>query len=112
MRVPAFGDVITTKIKDVPSDAFAPRGRGAHFLGCLDNVAHGVLVGTRNGEGWGLDFTNSFIMLGLVKDGGYDDKGYIDQDANVETDLGGAQDEFRRLAPTPPMGAGTQPRLA
>ena len=65
--VPAFGDIVTTKIKDTPSDGFAPRGRDAKFLGCVDNVTSGVLVGNFDGHDWDLEIVSSYVLHGTVE---------------------------------------------
>ena len=69
LRVPAFGDLITAKRKEVPSDAFAPRGYEVHFLGALDNVTNGVLAGSFNGVGWKLWSSLNVVIHGYVRSG-------------------------------------------
>ena len=65
--VPAFGDTVTSKIKNTPSDGFAPRGRDAQVLGCVDNVTSGVLVGNYDGYDWDLEVVSSYVLHGTVE---------------------------------------------
>ena len=65
--VPAFGEVITAKIKNTPHDSFEPRGKDVRFLGCLDKVTAGVLTGTFNGEGWDLEVFSTYVLHGVVE---------------------------------------------
>ena len=64
--VPAFGDPITVKIKLTPSDGFAPRGKEAVFLGCLENVTHGILVGNYVDGEWVLETSSSYTLHGSI----------------------------------------------
>ena len=52
MLAPAFGEEVTFETKDVPADAFAPRGNEVRFLGCSDTIRHGIYVGTNDLYGW------------------------------------------------------------
>ena len=62
MRVPAFGDPITAKIKEVPADAFAPRGKEVFFLGAMGNVTNGVLTGSFDGVHWRIECSSNFVL--------------------------------------------------
>ena len=64
--VPAFGETVTMRIKNHPSDSFAPRGRDATFLGCVSHVRSGVLVGQWGGEGWNLEINSTYVAHGEV----------------------------------------------
>ena len=65
--VPAFGETITAKIKNVPHDSVEARGKDVKFLGCLDKVTAGVLTGTYNGEGWDLEVFSTYVLHGVVE---------------------------------------------
>ena len=43
--VPAFADTVTMKIKNTPTDSFAPRGKEVVFLGVVPDITNGSLVG-------------------------------------------------------------------
>ena len=104
VRAPAFGDVVTARIKDMPADAFAPRGREAHFLGCVDHVTHGVLIGTFNGDTSDLEVVADFTIHGIV------DEDYEHQEEQNQADLDKApnddeelkDDAFESAGPTTP----------
>ena len=98
--MPAFGDLITTKVKKTPHGSFAPRGVDRVFLGCLDNVTAGVLTGDWDGFGWHFDVSSACILHATIEV-----NGSTDQEEQHACDLGAGG-----LAPSPPMGAGTQSR--
>ena len=61
--VPAFGETVTVKIKKVPSDSFAPRGKEMVFLGGMDHeVTNGVIVGNYTDGEWHFDASSSFTI--------------------------------------------------
>ena len=69
VAVPAFGVPVTVKIKKVPTNSFAPRGKDMLFLGTIDNeITHGIFVGGWNGDGWNLDASGSFVVHQKIGD--------------------------------------------
>ena len=93
-RVPAFGDVATAKTKDTPQDAFAPRGKEVHFLGCVDNATHGALIGTHSGDGWDLGVSSSVTIHGVIEEE-YD---HQEEQCEAQVDEHGNEEEFKDFA--------------
>ena len=55
--VPAFADTVTMKIKNPPTDSFAPRGKEMVFLGVVPDITSGSLGGQWNGDDWDVEET-------------------------------------------------------
>ena len=92
--VPAFGDKVAVKLKHVPADSFAPRGKAAIFIGAAEDVARGIIVTTREGDAWNIEVATSYVQHGAVeKDAANqeaprepkdDDYWHLDDDANKD----------------------------